>query len=131
MYFVCQELNNTIYGIKKRCNYWGAFRSRLRADNEISLNLWKAVNIEEYNRWDLKKSKRQTSEKGFTLIKTISQIIYGLKNLSDIEIISQISDVPKPLFSCQKHNLESILTDCIYLISYKIGKKELFVQDAR
>ena len=76
-------------------------------------------------------SKRQTSEKGFTLIKTISQIISGLKNLSDIEIISQISDVPKPLFSCQKHNLESILTDCIYLISYKIGKKELFVQDAR
>jgi len=50
MYFVCQEQNNTIYGIKKRCYYWGAFRSRLRADNEISLNLWKAVNIEEYNR---------------------------------------------------------------------------------
>ena len=76
-------------------------------------------------------SKRQTSEKGFTLIKTISQIIYGLKNLSDIEIISQISDVPKPLFSCQKHNPKPDHDDCIYLISYKIGKKELFVQDAR
>jgi len=53
MYFVCQELNNTIYGSKKRCYYWGAFRSQLRADNEFSLNLWKAVNIEGYNRWDL------------------------------------------------------------------------------
>jgi hypothetical protein len=53
MYFVCQELNNTIYGSKKRCYYWGAFRSQLRADNEFSLNLWKAVNTEEYNRWDL------------------------------------------------------------------------------
>jgi hypothetical protein len=53
MYFVCQELNNTIYGGKKRCYYWGAFRSRLRADNEFSLNLWKAVNIEGYNGWDL------------------------------------------------------------------------------
>jgi hypothetical protein len=31
----------------------GAFRSHLRADNEFSINLWKAVNIEEYNRWDL------------------------------------------------------------------------------
>ena len=31
----------------------GAFRSQLRADNEFSLNLWKAVNIEGYNRWDL------------------------------------------------------------------------------
>jgi len=31
----------------------GAFRSHLRADNEFSLNLWKAVNIEGYNRWDL------------------------------------------------------------------------------
>ena len=31
----------------------GALRSQLRADNELSLNFWKAVNIEEYNRWDL------------------------------------------------------------------------------
>ena len=23
MYFVCQELNSTIYGSKKRCYYWG------------------------------------------------------------------------------------------------------------
>jgi hypothetical protein len=28
----------------------GAFRSQWRADNEFSLNLWKAVNIEGYNR---------------------------------------------------------------------------------
>jgi hypothetical protein len=27
------------------------------------------------------------------------------------------------VISCQKHNLESILTDCIYRISYKIAKK--------
>ena len=53
MYFVCQELNNTIYGSKKRYYYWGAFRSQLRAANEFSLNLWKAVNIEGYKRWDL------------------------------------------------------------------------------
>jgi len=25
MYFVCQELNNTIYGSKKRCFYRGLF----------------------------------------------------------------------------------------------------------
>jgi hypothetical protein len=50
MYFVCQELNNTIYGIKKWFYYWGAFKSQLRADNEFSLYFWKAVNIEEYNR---------------------------------------------------------------------------------
>ena len=31
----------------------GAFRSQWRADNEFSLNLWKAVNIEGYNGWDL------------------------------------------------------------------------------
>ena len=31
----------------------GAFRSKLRADNEFSLNLWRVVNIEGYNRWDL------------------------------------------------------------------------------
>ena len=31
----------------------GSFRSHLRADNEFSLNLWKAVNIEGYNGWDL------------------------------------------------------------------------------
>ena len=31
----------------------GAFRSQWRADNEFSLNLWKAVNIEGYIRWDL------------------------------------------------------------------------------
>ena len=53
MYFVCQELNNTIYGSKKRYYYLGAFRSKLRAANEFSLNLWKAVNIEGYKRWDL------------------------------------------------------------------------------
>ena len=53
MYFVCQELYNTIYGIKKRFYSWGAFKSQLRADNEFSLYFWKAVNIEEYNRWDL------------------------------------------------------------------------------
>ena len=47
MHFVCQELNNTIYGIKKRFYYWGALRSQLRADNEFSLYYWKAVNIEE------------------------------------------------------------------------------------
>ena len=37
MYFVCQELNNTIYGSKKRRYYWGAYRRQLRADNEFSL----------------------------------------------------------------------------------------------
>jgi hypothetical protein len=31
----------------------GAFRSQLKAANEFSLNLWNAVNIERYNRWDL------------------------------------------------------------------------------
>ena len=30
-----------------------ALRSHLRTDNEFSLNLWKAVNEEGYNRWDL------------------------------------------------------------------------------
>ena len=53
MCFVCQELNNTIYGIKKRFYSWGAFKTQSRADNEFSLYFWKAVNIEEYNRWDL------------------------------------------------------------------------------
>jgi len=53
MYFVCQELNNTIYGGKERFYYWGAFKYQLRTDDEFSLNLWKAVNIEKYNRWDL------------------------------------------------------------------------------
>jgi hypothetical protein len=52
MYFVCQELNNTIYGIKKRFYYRGAFKSQLRANNEFSLYFWKTVIIEEYNRWD-------------------------------------------------------------------------------
>lgn len=52
MCFVCQELNNTIYGGKKRCCSGGVI-SQLRADNEFSLNLWKTVNKEEYNRWDL------------------------------------------------------------------------------
>jgi hypothetical protein len=53
MHFVCQELNNTIYGSKKRYYYWRAFRSQLRTDGEYSLNLWKALNIKGYNRWDL------------------------------------------------------------------------------
>jgi len=53
MYFVCQELNNTIYSSKKRCYYWRVYRSQLGADNEFSLNLWKALNIEGYDRCDL------------------------------------------------------------------------------
>jgi hypothetical protein len=47
----------------------GAFRSQWRADNEFSLNLWKAENIEGYNRWGLKKSKRQTLHNEFALFK--------------------------------------------------------------
>ena len=43
MCFVCQGLNNTIYGSKKPCCYWEAFRSQLRPDNEFWLNLWNAV----------------------------------------------------------------------------------------
>jgi hypothetical protein len=50
MYFVCQGLNNTIYGSKKRCYSYLPFRSQLRADNEFSLNLWKAVTIEGYKK---------------------------------------------------------------------------------
>ena len=50
MYFVCQELNTTIYGSKERFYYWEAFKYQLRTDDEFSLNLWKAVNIETYNR---------------------------------------------------------------------------------
>jgi hypothetical protein len=50
MHFVCQEQSNTIYSIKKRCYYWGPYRSQLKADNEFSLNLWKAVDIDRYNR---------------------------------------------------------------------------------
>ena len=31
--------------------------------------------------------------------------------------------VSKPVFSCQKHNLNPILADYLYPISYKIAKK--------
>ena len=36
MYFVCQELSNTIYG-NKNCIIKGAFKHRLGAENEFTL----------------------------------------------------------------------------------------------